>query len=333
MDYAIFNRPIVTICASPAETAESDRGTLSNIADEGLYGQVCRVEGETGENDVSGTDWLRIVTFYGYPGYVRRSEMILAGEGKLRSWLQHRYALIGRTTDVRTAADSASVCLLTLERGCHVELLAERAAGEADNGLPLHHDGWARVRLADLREGYVRDVALEPLRAVPSAVFYLDGQRTMQEALAAAQGITPERVTAEALARWHDGSEEHFRSAVCATARRYLGTQYRWGGKTPRGIDCSGLVSTAYLQNGITIYRDAKMQPGYPIHEIPFAQKQPGDLLYFPGHIAMYLGSGRYVHATGAAASGGVVLNSLDPADALYRADLPDKLLAVGSLF
>ena len=66
---------------------------------------------------------------------------------------------------------------------------------------------------------------------------------------------------------------------------------------------------------------------------ISFEEKKRGDALYFPGHIALYLGEGRYIHSTGAANSGGVVLNSLDPADPLYREDLVKSLYAVGSLF
>ena len=69
------------------------------------------------------------------------------------------------------------------------------------------------------------------------------------------------------------------------------------------------------------------------MHAIPPEQKQCGDALYFPGHIALYLGGGRYIHSTGAAASGGVVINSLDPADPLYREDLVRSLYAVGSVF
>mgnify|MGYP000043117663 CR=1 FL=1 len=42
---------------------------------------------------------------------------------------------------------------------------------------------------------------------------------------------------------------------------------------------------------------------------------------------------GRYIHSTGASASGGVVINSLDPADPLYREDLVKSLYAVGSVF
>ena len=69
------------------------------------------------------------------------------------------------------------------------------------------------------------------------------------------------------------------------------------------------------------------------MHAIPPEQKRRGDALYFPGHIALYLGGGRYIHSTGAAASGGVVINSLDPADPLYREDLVQSLYAVGSVF
>ena len=78
------------------------------------------------------------------------------------------------------------------------------------------------------------------------------------------------------------------RSGMPSVRRRkkYLGTEYRWGGKSGRGIDCSGLVSSAYMQCGVLIYRDARIVEGWPMHQIPFADKKRGDALYFPGHIA-----------------------------------------------
>ena len=185
----------------------------------------------------------------------------------------------------------------------------------------------------DGRSGYVRDVALEPVRFSMTAIFTQEAGRTFDEALAKAEGCKPEELVPRAIDRWFGGSEEAFRNALAEQAKKYLGTEYRWGGKSGRGIDCSGLVSSAYMQCGVLIYRDAKLVEGWPMHKIPLEQAKRGDALYFPGHIALYLGEGRYIHSTGAARSGGVVLNSLDPADPLYREDLVKSLYAVGSLF
>ena len=127
--------------------------------------------------------------------------------------------------------------------------------------------------------------------------------------------------------------ENAFRAAVTATARSYLGVHYRWGGKTPMGIDCSGLTSMSYLLSGVVIYRDAEIREGFPVHPIPRSSMRPGDLLYFPGHTAMYLGEGRYIHSTARCGSDGVVINSLRPEDPDYREDLDKGMTAVGSIF
>ena len=215
------------------------------------------------------------------------------------------------------------VRLLELERGAVLRRLQEAEP----------HDGWAKVQLVDGTTGYVRDVALEPVRYPMTAVFTQEAGRSFDEALALAEGCKPETLVQTALDRWHGGSEAAFRNQLVEQAKKYLGTEYRWGGKSGRGIDCSGLVSSAYMQCGVLIYRDASIVEGWPMHEVPFEEKKPGDALFFPGHVALYLGSGRYIHSTGAAASGGVVLNSLDPADPLYREDLVKCLNAVGSIF
>jgi len=127
--------------------------------------------------------------------------------------------------------------------------------------------------------------------------------------------------------------EREFRKAVVENAMQYLGTQYRWGGRTSLGIDCSGLASESYLLSGIIIFRDAKIQPGFPVREIPKEEMLPGDLMYFPGHIAMYIGDGRYIHSTGKIGNSGVVINSLNTEAADYREDLTRSWYASGSIF
>ncbi|WP_160691750.1 SH3 domain-containing C40 family peptidase [Clostridium sp. C2-6-12] len=92
--------------------------------------------------------------------------------------------------------------------------------------------------------------------------------------------------------------ERNLRENLAKAALSYLGTQYRWGGKTPLGIDCSGLCSMAYMLNGVLIYRDAEIKEGFPIKEIPFENIKKGDLIFFPGHVAMYLENGNYIHSS-----------------------------------
>ena len=99
------------------------------------------------------------------------------------------------------------------------------------------------------------------------------------------------------------------------------------------GMDCSGLCHTAYWLNGVAIYRNSRMAEGFPVKAIDPVNMNSGDLLYFKGHVAMYLGGGKYIHATGRAGDDRVVINSLFPEDAGYREDLANGLVAVGSVF
>lgn len=124
--------------------------------------------------------------------------------------------------------------------------------------------------------------------------------------------------------------EEELRNNVIKLAKEYLGTQYRWGGKSPLGIDCSGLASISYLLNGVVIYRDAHIIEGFLIKEIEKDKLNIGDLLFWPGHVALYMGNDEYIHSTGA--SSGVVINSLNPLHSNYRKDL-EKVEKFGSIF
>lgn len=125
-------------------------------------------------------------------------------------------------------------------------------------------------------------------------------------------------------------AEWQLRCSLVALAQSYLGCSYRWGGRSPLGLDCSGLTSQVYLAHGCTIWRDAQLREGFDVQPIAREQLRPADLLYWQGHIGIYLGGGRYIHAN--ATDGCVSVASLDPAAPDCRHDLAGSVVAYGSV-
>jgi beta-lactamase class A len=120
------------------------------------------------------------------------------------------------------------------------------------------------------------------------------------------------------------------RQAIVDTALLYKGTPYRKGGKSPMGIDCTGLSSMTYILNGINIPRAAEDQMKF-MKRIERRQSKPGDLLFFQDHVAIYIGEDKFVHATGRDAF--VKINSLNKDSSLYRKDLDEKYICTGTVF
>ncbi len=85
---------------------------------------------------------------------------------------------------------------------------------------------------------------------------------------------------------------------VVDVAMSQLGTPYVWGGAGPGGFDCSGLVSWAYSQLGISLPHHAASQynMGTPVSR---EELQPGDLVFFDGlgHVGIYVGGNAFVHS------------------------------------
>lgn len=85
---------------------------------------------------------------------------------------------------------------------------------------------------------------------------------------------------------------------VVQVAMQYQGVPYVWGGTSPSGFDCSGLMVFAYRQIGKSLPRTTWDQwAAFP--KVPFDQLAPGDLVFFRGlgHMGMYIGDGNVLHA------------------------------------
>lgn len=107
--------------------------------------------------------------------------------------------------------------------------------------------------------------------------------------------------------------EQRVIDAACA----WIGVPYKYGGNTPSGVDCSGLVCMAFETGaGIKLPRTSSEQADF-CRKVSRNKAKPGDLVFFVNtkggrrinHVALYLGENRVVHST---SSRGVIISSLD---------------------
>ena len=271
--------------------------------DEVLSGWAVSLTGEA-ENG-----WLSVRTHYGYPGWIRESALLPADRAELSARQasgMHRVA--SAWADLYTEPTVKGGLMTSLPRGSFV-LRTEDA----------EQNGWTRVSEASGLRGWVHSADLAPRR--DDDLFLLEG-------------LSDPAWFRKRGRQLADGADEaSLRMGAVRSALAYLGSPYRWGGKTPAGIDCSGMTFMSWLENGILIYRDADIRPEYPLTEIDRGKIREGDLIFFPGHVGLYLGNGKYIHATAYSKTPWVTINSLNPADPDYREDLAASVTACGSVF
>ncbi len=130
---------------------------------------------------------------------------------------------------------------------------------------------WVRVVLPDGRSGYIAacDVSFLPFKEAPSS------------------------------------SPLSSPSSWISFGRRFLGAPYTWGGTTPLGFDCSGLMARIFSEHGVTLKRNSSEQAFQDPQLVPvaFEKLQPGDLLFFGtpdkiDHEAMWIGDGTVLQST-----------------------------------
>ena len=102
-------------------------------------------------------------------------------------------------------------------------------------------------------------------------------------------------------------------SSVVSYATQFVGNPYVWGGTSlTSGADCSGFVQSVYANFGVSLPRTSYEQQNAGT-EVSYADAQPGDLICYGGHVAIYMGNGQIVHASNS--QDGIKISN----DATYR--------------
>ena len=248
----------------------------------------------------------------------------------------------------------AAVTPIQREASLRSEQVSQLVLGETAR-VEESKDVWRRVT-ADLdgyggwiHAGYLLDVDAEAAARWREsargwslgATLELDGVRVRlplraRVALAAERVVLPDGRAGALVDGAVPTQEEVIAGARGMTARhwaleRFAGAPYQWGGVTPWGVDCSGLVQTAFAARGMVVPRDSAVQAEVGT-TVPADRIRPGDLLFFRGesgpaitHVAFAGESDTLIHST--VARGGVVQESWAPGT--RGASLREKLAVV----
>ncbi len=174
------------------------------------------------------------------------------------------------------------------------KVVADRAAQKAqiEAGLAQRRQLVASIKgaIAKLQaQEAARQAELARQAQARLVAIHQQALETQNQTVVGATASTPEGVTVAPPSQY---------TGVVGIAMQYLGTPYVWGGSSPSGFDCSGLVVYVFAQVGVSLphYTGDLWNQGVPVSA---DQLQPGDLVFFNGlgHVGIYIGGGQFIHS------------------------------------
>lgn len=321
--------------ARMAEPTEEDLFKNLVIAQVNDYVNIRSIPGADGEvlgklyDDSVGTfiseenGWYQISSG-AVTGYVK-AEYCVTGEEAVA---------LAREVGTRFATVTTQTLFVRLEPTTESSVLAMIPVGE-DFVVTEETDTWAKITMEE-GEGWVSkeyvEIRTEFVEAESKeeeearlAKEAEERRRAQAAALAsqqAAQQTPQQNNTSQSNTDYAVGEGSELGVAVAEYALQFVGNPYKWGGTSlTNGADCSGFVMSVYANFGVSLPHSSKADrtQGYAVDGLENAQ--PGDLICYSGHVAIYIGNGQIVHA--ANAKKGIIVSNAD-----YK-----KILAIRRIF
>ncbi|MFC4242251.1 C40 family peptidase [Gryllotalpicola reticulitermitis] len=189
------------------------------------------------------------------------------------------------STQGHAGSASASASLATMTRAD----AQSAAVGSTAQAPAVNHDSYQATSITDINSS--REAA-----AQAAAAAKLAAQRTAAAKVAAAKAASYSAAysgptAAQYLAQAAPSGTSYSLSAVLATAKKYIGVPYVYGGSTPAGFDCSGFVMFVYAQFGVSLPHSSSQQAQIG-QTVSLADAQPGDVIALNdgSHVGFYAG-------------------------------------------
>ena len=169
----------------------------------------------------------------------------------------------------------------------------EVKAAEGYSGKIFRH--WTRLRTGKSKKAKV----LKTLKVGTAVTVYGTSGSWRKVSVAGKTGYVPKQyVYVGTKAPSLTGSTYKKGQTVAEFAQRFVGNPYVWGGPDlNRGADCSGFIGSIYRSFGYKLPRSSSELRSAG-RKVSYSQKQPGDIICYNGHVAMYIGNGKIVHAS-----------------------------------